>query len=422
MTLEGFMRLTDEELSWLGGRVTHLIFQEGCIEQCLGCAKDPLVSSNSTSFKDVLTISRSIEQVAREKGIHLVKGDSYFGFDGTNPLLYRSSDSSIWNVAEDIFDRTGLHMVFSIPGWSPTNQFEQATMANIVRDNIEGKQVIRVIYYGIKPMGALIRTEYEQFVNNLFSSLFATSDDAIRANYTESQVAQLISFKASFSETQKKYLDSLDMPKWGWFIKRSLPEFLSQSRYVHNVVGNMGALDGSEVAYSLQYVGCNPDNPHYSPGFFERLPQQHRKYEFLLTQEFMEQLADYCIANAFVGSPRSQWIDRESVIANSRAYQGYGRAIADFGFPNMVPSRLRQAIKDGEDPTKPVDEPFLDKYLVKLQWDGTLRIFVGTNDLDDLYLPPSFFSGRAQYFADKDSTRSREYTMLAGLQGKNILH
>ena len=69
---KGFMKLSDDKLQLLEGKIATWDVQSGCPVQCVVCAEDAPKWSRHTPWKDVMTLSDSISEVAVSKKIRLL--------------------------------------------------------------------------------------------------------------------------------------------------------------------------------------------------------------------------------------------------------------------------------------------------------------------------------------------------------------
>jgi len=247
---KGLLRLNDEELYWLKGKLSTIDIQKGCPVQCIICGADAPMYSGSMVWSDYMLLSDSILEVREKKGISLL-GHSFTPFWSSDPIYYHSFDGNtkrtIYDIAKDITLRHKKGINITTAGWEYGNNYMQKAVEKIV-EMFNSEEYNLSFCYSIKTTSKSVMHEYNLFLK----------------------------------KSKHNYIANID--------------FIGKSHYVSNLIHNIGTLHSLEEfmgIYDFQAIG-NKD--------IKLLNKEYILYSSLFSEKFMKNLHTYLTTKKVIKS------------------------------------------------------------------------------------------------------------------------
>jgi hypothetical protein len=436
-----FLKLSEQELRYLEGRIESMDIVKGCRNSCIGCYVEHKNSTESVPYKDVKKIISDMKELKEKSGIDLMLENTRDGFTvyyGSDPIYYTSKDSK--GNEKTLFDVVKLFyknhkdqtMAIMTSGWKPgynpiqkgmekfSGSYPKEREKVFVKEDksADKKEMIKISNgYSIKPFGNLIRTDYTHFLNEIFGSIFEMENKDIKERYGL-RAFQLINFKNKFKKDFEKnksdfnkYSKSFDISKWKWFIKSNLDTFFYNSIYIKNTIDNIKTEENIITGCVLYYTENFRTRKHF--GIPEalgirKLKPELRKFEYMFTKDFMIKVKEKIESNLSQKMPFEYrpWFGSEEL--NQKQHKVV-----------IHMKNIENCIKAN----KEFDEIPLYYTYVNITGDGEINILYqkGPHLIGSVPIPKKYFKNRAEHYKNIDINLSEKYQMLYNLQGKNIL-
>jgi len=261
---KGLLRLNDNELHWLEGRIGTIDVQKGCPVQCIICGYNAPKYSGSMSWSDYMILSDSIFDVKEKKGIDIL-AKQVLSFSSSEPIYYYSKDGdiekTIYHVLTDIISRHKKETYITTSGWNYGDNHMQRA-AEKIAEVYDLKNSKLFVYYSIKTVSKRVMNEYDYFLKR--------------------------SENTSVSDS----------------------EFIKESCYVSNLVHNaqtLAPLGSIKAFYDFQF---------FDDKDILLLNSKYAKYASLFSEKFMTKLYNYFNEKKITNS-----------YFNKRRFTGIGRAL-----------------------------------------------------------------------------------------------
>ncbi|MGV8162272.1 MAG: hypothetical protein ACP5N2_02980 [Candidatus Nanoarchaeia archaeon] len=357
---KGLMKLNDEELTFLEGKIATIDIQKWCPEQCIICARDAKKYAGSMAFDDVREIVESIAEVKNKKRIDLIRTNpSELGVggllrlsDSSEPSRYFSNGKTIYDVVKLVNDILGVEISLTTAGWPSGDNYMQEGMKKIFTEMEKGFNV--GLMYSIKLVSAQVITEYLQF----------------KQNYVGTGT-------------------TFDLAK----------QFSENSSYAQRLVANLKNMGSVDAQISAQYID----------DFDIGILKNYRDCSELFKKEFLTVFMVVCGAQEL-----SSKMD-----FNYRRFSGGGKA-KDLGLHLHQDEVRNNEVLSAEGS---IEIP-LRKYSAVINSEGELVIefdMSGAVSLSAKEVPKSYFKAMAHKYKDYDVKISKYYEVFEQLQRKNIL-
>lgn len=381
------LRLSDQELKWIQGRISSLDVQEGCPVQCITCGVDAKKYSFNMPWNTLTELSDSILEIKTTKHIDLFNKANNADnkkksktimcpFISSDPIYYRSFDRNkertISDVVNLLANKHQLDIYITTAGWRPGNNYMQKTAQKIARAKRRHNKNIK-IFYSVKTVG-------------------------------EKTIKEYISIKKN-SKNEKD----------------AIQQFIETSTYVHNLTENMRLLKGVEACYSLQSIDIrdlehffyNPIHNLLNGKFRWHSNKQYKDIKELFSNKTIDKIFNYSAKKAGLDQVKYEYKKHR---IDYRTFYGVGRAKnlnLRTGY-NPYKKKLQQ---------KPGKRELLDEeFFVDITARGILKIYAGKmTTLNRELVSKKYFKSRVDFYKNRDAKKSAYYTMLLNLQGKKLV-
>ena len=370
MMYQGFMKLSNEELRLLEGKIAQIDVQNGCPHQCTTCGTRAPKYKGSMPWKDFKIISDSIMETKIIKGIDLLNNERdeknfnhLVPFWASDPIYYRSMDGkkerTLYDVVMNFHNNLSKTTLITTAGWRPGDNYMQRAAEKIVEAHTDPTLRVK-IGYSLKTVTPNVMRDYDEY-------LARTGNNP-------------------------------------WLMKN----FLTESKYLSHVLDNLrtlypiltdpsyNKLHKSTLSYGLQWI----ENTDLLSDSF---PIEYDKYSMLFSEYFMDYLGKE-ISGKF-----------EQIGYCVQTFGGIGSAL-DMGLTKAECLQKTEAIIN----TNSKRYVNTDLYHVMLNAEGRLNIYYGNrNSLEKIYVPKEHF----QILSEKSHMprMRKKYEMLANLQGRKLL-
>jgi len=182
---KGLLRLNDEQLHWLEGRINIIDVQRGCPVQCITCGVSAPKYSGSMAWSDYMVLSNSILDVKEQKGIDIFVNEKIYPFWSSDPMYYHSIDGTkertIYDIVVDLSSRHKKRTGLTTAGWKSDNDFMQRAIENI--GNYGFTYANFDFFYSVKTVSRRVMNEYDSFLKKSENNIVNDAEFIMSSNY-----------------------------------------------------------------------------------------------------------------------------------------------------------------------------------------------------------------------------------------------